>query len=104
MQATPRFYLAAVDKNQEKASDYYYVTDLKWWTRLVRNVDLVRTNRVHHFRSMTVMIPGLLPIFLHGCNIKSGSSLEMRLNIYHLLSTCRSSLSWTRAFDHSSSV
>ena len=30
-----RFYLAAMEKNQEKAWDQYYVTDRKWWTRLV---------------------------------------------------------------------
>ena len=30
-----------------------YVTDRKWWTRLVCNVDSVCTNRVHHFRSVT---------------------------------------------------
>ena len=31
-----RFYLAAVEKNQEKAWDQNYVTDQKWWTRLVQ--------------------------------------------------------------------
>ena len=41
----------------------------KWWTRLVRNVDSVYTNWVHHFRS--VMFLALLLIFLHGCK-KSG--------------------------------
>ena len=40
-QVTPRFYLAAVEKNREKAWYHYYVTDRKWWTRLVRNVDSV---------------------------------------------------------------
>ena len=40
-QATPRFYLGAVEKNWEKAWDQNYVTDRKWWTRLVRNVDSV---------------------------------------------------------------
>ena len=48
-----RFYLAAVEKNRETAWDHCYVTDRKWWTRLVRSVDSVCTNRVHHFRSMT---------------------------------------------------
>ena len=38
---TPRFYLAAVEKNQKKAWDQNYVTDQKWWTWLVCNVDLV---------------------------------------------------------------
>ena len=28
------------------------------------------------------MIPGLLPIFLHSCKIKSGSGLETRLNYW----------------------
>ena len=32
-------YLAAVEKNREKAWYQYYVTDRKWWTLLVRNVD-----------------------------------------------------------------
>ena len=36
--------------NREKAWDQKYVTDWKWWTQLVSNVDSVRTNRVHHFR------------------------------------------------------
>ena len=49
-QATPRFYLAAVEENREKAQDQNYVTDRKWWTRLVGNVDSVCTDRVHHFR------------------------------------------------------
>ena len=35
---SPRFYLAAVEKNWEKAWDQNYVTDRKWWTWLVRNV------------------------------------------------------------------
>ena len=30
-----------------------YVTDRKWWTQLVRNMDSVCTNRVHHFQSVT---------------------------------------------------
>ena len=29
----PRFYLAAMEKNWEKAWYQYYVTDRKWWTR-----------------------------------------------------------------------
>ena len=44
-QATQRFYLAAVEKNWYKACYhcyiYMYVTDQKWWTRLVHNVDSV---------------------------------------------------------------
>ena len=31
-----------------------------------------------------VLIPGLLPIFLHGCEIKSGSGLGTRLVLYML--------------------
>ena len=42
-QAPPRFYLAAVEKNREKAWEQNYVTDQKWWTRSVRNVDSVCT-------------------------------------------------------------
>ena len=53
-QATPRFYLVVMEKNREKAWDHYYVTDRKWWTRLMRNVDSVRN---------VVMIPGFLQIF-----------------------------------------
>jgi len=30
-----------------------YITNRKWWTQLVRNVDSVCTNRVHHFQSVT---------------------------------------------------
>ena len=40
-QTTPRFYLAAVEKNRDKAWDHCYIMDRKWWTRLVRNVDSV---------------------------------------------------------------
>ena len=50
------------------------VTDWKWWTRLVRNVD-GPPFLVHDI----VLIPGLFPIFLHGCKIKSGSGLGTRL-------------------------
>ena len=52
-QVPPRFYLAAVEKNWEKAWDQNYVMDRKWWTQSVCNVDSVCTNQVHHFRSMT---------------------------------------------------
>ena len=48
-QATLRFYLAVMEINWEKAWDHCYVTDWKWWTRSVRNVDLVFTNQVYHF-------------------------------------------------------
>jgi len=41
-----------MEKNQEKAWEHYYVTDQKWLTRLVHNVNLVCTNLVHHFRSV----------------------------------------------------
>ena len=36
-----RFYLTAVEKNQEKAWYYHHVIDRNWWTQLVRNVDSV---------------------------------------------------------------
>ena len=36
-----QIYLAAVEKNQEKAWYQYYITDEDWWTQLVHNVDLV---------------------------------------------------------------
>ena len=42
----------------------------------------LRKNRVHHVPFPVrdvVMVPGLLPIFLHGCEIKSGSGLGTRL-------------------------
>ena len=51
-------------------------------------VDLVSTNRVHVTCILTestipvrdvVLIPGLLPIFLHGSEIKSGRDLGTRL-------------------------
>ena len=55
----------------------------KWWTRLVQTESTLHTDRDHHFQSVTyfciVLIPGLLPIFLHGCEIKSGSGLGTRL-------------------------
>ena len=35
----------------------------------------------HHY---IVMVPGLLPIFLHGCEIKSGSGMGMRLGVSYL--------------------
>ena len=50
---TPWFYLAAMEKNREKTWDQNYVTDRKWWTRLVQTKSMLRTNRVHHFRSVT---------------------------------------------------
>ena len=34
-----KIYLAAEEKSWEKAWDQNYVTDWKWWTQLVRNVD-----------------------------------------------------------------
>ena len=40
-------------ENREKAWDQNYVTDQKWWTLLVCNMDSVCTNRVHHFQSVT---------------------------------------------------
>ena len=38
-QAPPKFCLAAVEKSWEKAWNQNYVTNRKWWTQLVRNVD-----------------------------------------------------------------
>ena len=35
-----------------------------------------------------VMVPGLLPIFLHGCEIKSGSGLGTRLVATWLAEYC----------------
>ena len=52
-QATPRFYLIAMEKNWEKAWNHCYVKERKWWIQLVRNVNSVCTNRVHHFQPMT---------------------------------------------------
>ena len=31
-----QIFLTAMEKNWEKAWDHYYVTDCKWWTRLVQ--------------------------------------------------------------------
>ena len=31
-----QIFLTAMEKNWEKAWDHYYVTDWKWWTRLVQ--------------------------------------------------------------------
>ena len=45
--------ILAVEKNREKAWDQNYITDWKWWTRLVQTKSTLHTNRVHHFRSMT---------------------------------------------------
>ena len=45
--------LAAVEKKLGEGLGSLLVTDRKWWTRLVHNVDSVHTNRVHHFRPMT---------------------------------------------------
>ena len=39
-------------KNWEKAWDQNYVMDWKWWTRLVQTESTLRTDRVHHFRSV----------------------------------------------------
>ena len=56
-----------MEKNRKKACDQNYVTDRKWWTRLVRNVD----GPPLPVRGV-VLIPGLFPILLHVCEIKSG--------------------------------
>jgi len=42
-----------MEKNREKTWDHCYVMGRKWWTWLVRNVDSVHTNRVHHFRPVS---------------------------------------------------
>ena len=40
-------------EKSEKAWYQNYITNRKWWTRSVRNMNSVCTNRVHHFRSVT---------------------------------------------------
>ena len=45
--------LAAMEKNRKKAWDHCYITNQKWWTQLVRSVNSVCTNQVHHFLSVT---------------------------------------------------
>ena len=60
-----------------------YVTDRKWWTWLVCNVDSVCPSPPFPVRDV-VLIPGLLPIFLHGYKIKSGSGLGTRLFVLKL--------------------
>ena len=59
---------------------------LQYWPHIVwarchhyETESTLRTNQVHHD---VVMVLGLLPIFLHSCEIKSGSGLGMRLE-YH---------------------
>ena len=37
--------------------------DRKWWTRLVQTESTLRTNRVHHFRSVTLFDPRPSPDF-----------------------------------------
>ena len=51
--APPRFYLTAMEKHREKAWDQNYVMDWKWWTLLVQSESMLRTDRVHHFQSVT---------------------------------------------------
>ena len=41
------------EKSGEKAWNHCYVTGWKWWTWLVRNVDSVCTNWIHHFWPLT---------------------------------------------------
>ena len=66
----------------EKKSGEGLVMDRKWWTWSVCNVDSVCTNRVHPFPVHDVLlIPGLLLIFLHGCEIKSGRDLGTRVSL-----------------------
>ena len=60
-------------EKSEKAWDHCYIMDRKCWTRLVQTKSTLHTN---HDVAMT---PGLLPIFLHDCKIKSGSGLGTRL-------------------------
>ena len=63
-------------------------------------VDSVSTNRVHSKYWLSppfpvrdvVLITGLLPIFLHGCEIKSGSGLGTRLGT--LLSKSQKTVCW----------
>ena len=49
---TPRFYLAAMEKNWEKTWDQNYVTDRKWWTRFVLTEPTISSpdlgSKLHH--------------------------------------------------------
>ena len=67
------FIHTAVEKNWEKAWDHCYVMSRKWWTGLVTSPPFLVCD--------VAMFPGLLPIFLHGCEIKSGSVLGTRLQV-----------------------
>ena len=50
------------------------------WTRLVQTEFMLHTKPSPPFPVRDiVLIPGLLPIFLHNCEIKSGSGLGTRL-------------------------
>ena len=87
----PRFYLAAVKKNREKAWDQNYVTDWKWWTRLYKQSPryvLTESTISGLWRSFDPRPAGLLPIFLHGCKIKSGRGLGTRLWPYMVVQPC----------------
>ena len=53
-----------------------------WWRKIRRRPGIIATSRTKTRLVQTVdvaMIPGLLLIFLHGCEIKSGSGLGTRL-------------------------
>ena len=63
----PDFILQVWWKIERRPWDHCYI---KWLTCLVHNVDLVRN---------VAVISGVLPIFLHSCEMKSGSGLGMRL-------------------------
>ena len=67
------FIHTAVEKNWEKTWDHCYVMGRKWWTGLVPSPPFLVCD--------VAMFPGLLPIFLHGCEIKSGSVLGTRLQV-----------------------
>ena len=57
------------------------------WRKIRRRPGIKTTSRTNHTYKPSppfpvhdvVLIPGLLPIFLHSCKIKSGSGLGMRL-------------------------
>ena len=88
-QATPRFYLAAVEKNCSLAT--WYLQSLQLRTKCLSKT-LLSTGHILHRHiaiimkpsppfpiSDVVMVQGLLLIFLHSCEIKSGSGLGTRL-------------------------
>ena len=54
---------------------------------LSKSIAVGKTSRqtlLSRYRHYVVMVPGLLPIFLHGWEIKSGSGLGKRLAVSYL--------------------